>query len=223
MLHRCDNQALILFACPNSDPTKWSGEQMALPTSPETSDRSFGALQVPLDQSSAFSLELQALTRPAPVTDQAAPRLQAAKNNASVENLPPLLIQGHAPHSDMATTPNPPADDHKLHGMGNVAINIGYAAAAITATEAVIGMSTKNPELLGMAAKSLEEGGVGMTLIQALTPAAAMGTAVAARHYTVGALGKPESWQNSVNQIGIGALEFVVGSKITSKFIAPYL
>jgi hypothetical protein len=199
---------------------------MGTPASLDSSDRSSGALQMPSDQSSAFSQELQRLSQPTPVADQAAP--PSPRNNSAVENLPSVATPGQAPKAD-ATAPHNAPDDHKLHGWGNNLLNIGYAGVAMVAADAAIGLAAKNPELMGMAVKSLAEGGkiglitdprymIGMGLLFATT----MGGATAARHYTVGALGKSESWMDSANQIGLGSVEYYAGTKIGSKIVSMF-
>jgi hypothetical protein len=199
---------------------------MATPASVDSSDRSNGALQIPLDQSSAFSQELQRLSQPKPVTDQAAP--PSPQSNPAVENLPPVAIPAQAPNAD-ATFSHHATDDHKLHGWGNTLLNIGYAGVAMAAADAAIGLALKNPELMSIGVKSLVEGGkiglitnprfmIGMGLLTATT----MGGATAARHYTVGALGKSESWLDSANQIGLGGLEYYAGNKIAGKIVSMF-
>jgi hypothetical protein len=187
---------------------------MALPTSPETSDHSFGALQIPLDQSSAFSLEVQALTKPTPVTDHAVAKAQATTNNSSVENLPPVVIHGDTAHTQKAAFYNAP-DNQRLGEFTNVAIDVGLAAVAMYGAEALIGLATKNPEIVAMAGESLAEGGkIGLSgplfwLGATTTYEATLGSAMVARHYMVSALGKPESWIDSgFNIAGGSALVF---------------
>ncbi|MBS1955327.1 MAG: hypothetical protein JST89_14175 [Cyanobacteria bacterium SZAS-4] len=194
----------------------------------ETSDR-FPALAqfTAEDQSTAVSIELLKISQQTPsveqkplsastdqTVDQAAPR----SPNVAVDKLPSLSVEQTAK-----------TEDAKVGSWTNTFLDIGFGTAAVVATEAALGVLTKNPRFEAMALETLQSGGkfALMTSPKFVAPFIAAtglgyGTATVGRHFAVeGLTSNSESWMDSANHVGIGAATFMASRYLGNKFSAP--
>lgn len=203
---------------------------------PELSNQVSTPIDFPIgDQGSAFSQELFRLSQqPTPVEQIAqttTPTELSTAPNPAVDALPPLSVDATPPLSGDATAATgdaapPLAADQQapqsaphLDGVTDAAVDFGLGVVAVAGAEVVVGILTKNPEFLSMAAKTVETGGkyALLTSPKFLAPVvlphvAALGAATVGRHYAVEAVtGKSESWLDSANHAGFGIGEAVLG------------
>lgn len=192
-----------------------------------------------LDQSSAFSRELKALSeRPAVAPSQAPPEQPGSSGNqARTAERPdqPNRQQDRSGHHNPSEQHGQPGSDSttqheksQLGLFGDVALDVSLAAGAVIAAEAIGAFVFKNPKLAAAAVESATASGrialasdrIAMQLGKTAIWAGTMGTGVAARHYSYELLtGESESWNASSRHFGLGVFAVTVSRKLSDKFL----